>query len=335
MSDTAYIELRRAKSFSNMLRSYSVYIDDAKVDKIKSGQTKRYALPAGPHTVRTSVDFYKSKPLDVVLSAGETLVLACGEGGPSTLAEGLTLNGFKQDLKSVLAPGDYLYVRFGDEAWQSSLRGDQPPAPPPATAPSPQQSVPRDFGVFISYRREDSRAFTGRISDRLTQHFGGEAIFRDVDSIPLGVDFRDKIEQTMAQADVALVIIGREWLSAGDGERRRLDDPGDFVRLEIESAMKRDIPVIPVLVDEATMPSHDQLPATIGELAFRNAIFIPREPYFHAGVDKVIEALESTANMTRPGPARVTKRKRFCIGCGQQLSPTQKFCTGCGRRANP
>ncbi|MBX3334863.1 MAG: toll/interleukin-1 receptor domain-containing protein [Nitrospira sp.] len=117
--------------------------------------------------------------------------------------------------------------------------------------------------ILISYRREDSADVTGRIYDRLIQVFP-QSVFRDVDSIPLGVDFRVYLDEQVAKCDVFLAVIGREWLKAkGRKGKLRLDDPGDFVRIEIESALKRKIPVIPVLVAGAKIPPPECLPASI------------------------------------------------------------------------
>ena len=122
--------------------------------------------------------------------------------------------------------------------------------------------------ILISYRREDSADVTGRIYDRLIQQYGREAVFMDVDSIPPGVDFRIYLDELVAKCEVFLAVIGRDWIqhlsSAG---RTRLDDPGDFVRFEIESALKRQIPVIPVLVSGATIPPAERLPGQPSGLA--------------------------------------------------------------------
>src|SRR3954463_10334202 len=98
-------------------------------------------------------------------------------------------------------------------------------------------------GIFLCYRREDSGGHAGRIYDRLTQHFGSrQPIFIDVDSVDPGVDFVDAIQQTVASCDVLIAVIGRNWVTATDDEgRRRLEDPQDFVRLEIEAALERNI----------------------------------------------------------------------------------------------
>ena len=105
--------------------------------------------------------------------------------------------------------------------------------------------------VFISYRRDDSADVAGRIDDRLAAHFGRENVFKDVDSIPPGVDFRKHLHAAVSGCDLALVVIGRDWLDARDEEgNRRLDDEADFVRIEIEAALGRGIPVVPALVRE-------------------------------------------------------------------------------------
>ena len=116
--------------------------------------------------------------------------------------------------------------------------------------------------VFICYRRTDTADVAGRIFDRLVAQYGAQQILKDVDSIPLGVDFRDHLDRLIAECDVFLVIIGKRWLGAW-GEPARLEDPKDFVRIEIESALARQIPVIPLFVSGASMPSEDSLPESI------------------------------------------------------------------------
>jgi TonB family protein len=128
-------------------------------------------------------------------------------------------------------------------------------------------------GIFVSYRRSDSQGEAGRLFDDLVQHFGEATVFMDVAAIEAGRDFRKAIEEGVTKCGVLLVVIGSGWLDAKD-ERgaRRLDDPSDFVRIETASALKRDIPVIPVLVRGARMPSSDQLPEELKELAYRNCM---------------------------------------------------------------
>ncbi len=127
--------------------------------------------------------------------------------------------------------------------------------------------------IFISYRREDSEGHAGRLSEDLIDWFGKTAVFMDVTDIEPGRDFRRVIEQQVASCGVLLAVIGKEWLTATDAKgRRRLDDPSDFVRLETASALKRDIPVVPVLVHGASMPRAEQLPDDLKDLAFRNSV---------------------------------------------------------------
>jgi hypothetical protein len=127
--------------------------------------------------------------------------------------------------------------------------------------------------VFINYRRNDSEGEAGRLFDELTLRFGHESVFMDVAAIEPGRDFRKAIDQSVANCSVLLAIIGQEWLDLRDaGGRRRLDDPNDFVRIELASALHRDIAVIPVLVRGAKMPLANQLPDDLRDLAFRNAV---------------------------------------------------------------
>ena len=147
--------------------------------------------------------------------------------------------------------------------------------------------------ILISYRREDSADVTGRVYDRLIQQFGQEAVFKDVDSIPLGVDFRIYLDEQVAKCDVFLAVIGRDWMRAGGRKgKSRLDDPRDFVRLEIESALKRQILVIPVLVGGASIPVAERLPASVQDLSYRNGIAVRPDPDFHRDMDRLIEYLK-------------------------------------------
>lgn len=149
--------------------------------------------------------------------------------------------------------------------------------------------------ILISYRREDSADVTGRIYDRLIQVFP-QSVFRDVDSIPLGVDFRAYLDEQVAKCNVFLAVIGRDWLRGkGRKGKSRLEDPGDFVRIEIESALKRRIPVIPVLVQGSKMPGAERLPASIQELSYRNGIAVRPDPDFHKDMDRLIAHLKQPA----------------------------------------
>ncbi len=149
--------------------------------------------------------------------------------------------------------------------------------------------------VFISYRREDSADVTGRIDDRLYPCFGRDQVFKDVDSIPPGVDFRKHLDGAVSRCNIVLVVIGPNWLEiCGEDGKRRLDDESDWVRFEIETALRRDIQVVPVLVRHAKMPRATQLPEALRELAFRNAIDVRPDPDFHHDMERLIKAVEQS-----------------------------------------
>ena len=149
--------------------------------------------------------------------------------------------------------------------------------------------------IFISYRREDSADVAGRLNDRLVGHFGQSVIFRYLDSIPIGADFRDHLADAVGRCSVLLVIIGKGWLEVRSQKGRRLDDPDDFVRFEIETALLRGIPVIPLLIQGATMPAAPQLPTVLHELAYRNALPIRADPDFHKDVDRLVRHLKNSS----------------------------------------
>src|SRR6516162_2816409 len=125
--------------------------------------------------------------------------------------------------------------------------------------------------IIISYRRSDA-AWTARsIFDRLTEHFGMDAVFIDVDNVPFGVDFREHIDGELQKADAVVVVIGPQWIGPREGDKSRIHDENDPVRIELETALRRRIPVIPVLVDDSRMPRPTELPESIKDFSFRNA----------------------------------------------------------------
>jgi|GEM_PF-3586844 len=162
--------------------------------------------------------------------------------------------------------------------------------------------------LFISYRRADSEVITGRIYDRLVQAFGERAIFKDVDDIPIGVDFRKVLEKEVSDSDVILVILGKQWASITyeDGAKR-LGDPNDFVRIEVENALKKtDALVVPVLVMGAGMPSATELPESLRDLTFRNAVPIRNDPDFNSDINRLIANLRAYQEAQRKKqPARI------------------------------
>src|SRR5262245_29103605 len=127
--------------------------------------------------------------------------------------------------------------------------------------------------IFINYRRDDSPGTAGRLHDRLAQTFGPENLFMDVDHVPGGVDFGEHLHSQVATCEVFLAVIGPNWLNAKDDDgRRRLDNPDDFVTIEIAAALARNIRVIPVLIDGARIPKADELPPSLKLFVRRNAV---------------------------------------------------------------
>ena len=127
--------------------------------------------------------------------------------------------------------------------------------------------------IFMSYRRDDTDYPAAWLFTELVRHFDRDQVFKDVDSIELGDDFVEVITRAVASCDVLLALIGRRWLKiAGRDGRRRLDNPDDFVRLEIEAALTRNVRVIPILVEAAQMPRADELPSSLAKLARRQAL---------------------------------------------------------------
>lgn len=163
--------------------------------------------------------------------------------------------------------------------------------------------------ILISYRREDSADVTGRIDDRLVQQFGREAVFVDVDSIPLGVDFRKHLDEQVSKCDVFLAVIGPDWDgSTHNRGKSRLEDPRDFVRIEIESALKRQIPVIPVLVRGAKIPTAERLPVSMQELSYRNGLDVRSGQDFHRDMDCLIESLKQQIRSPGDVQQRLSKQ---------------------------
>jgi TIR domain len=152
--------------------------------------------------------------------------------------------------------------------------------------------TPNKNSIFISYRREDSAEVAGRIYDRLVQRFGKEAVFKDVDSIPYGIDFRTYIMNVVGSCGTLIAVIGDQWLMPGKSGNRRIDDPSDFVRTEITSALQRKVPVIPLLVKNAEMPKENELPDVLRDMTYRNAIKVRTDPDFHPDMDRLIKSLE-------------------------------------------
>ena len=146
-------------------------------------------------------------------------------------------------------------------------------------APLNQNGLTMAAKVFISYRREDSAGHAGRVHDRLVREFGSDLLFMDVDGIPLGVNFVKVLQEEVAKCSVLLAVIGHEWLNVRDEDgRRRLDNPDDFVRVEIAAALQRDVPVIPIMLEGTKVPKANQLPNDLQGLALRNGLGVCLRP---------------------------------------------------------
>lgn len=164
--------------------------------------------------------------------------------------------------------------------------------------------------IFLSYRREDAEGQAGRLYDDLVAVFGSDSVFMDVSAIQPGRDFRKAIDQSLSSCGVFLSLIGKSWVTAKDAStERRLDDPADFVRIETATALRRDIPVIPVLVQGASIPKPDQLPDDLKDLAYRNGVELTHARW-DSDVQVLINSLRPYVSNTspQPGPIRPTKK---------------------------
>ncbi|HTI50844.1 MAG TPA: toll/interleukin-1 receptor domain-containing protein, partial [Planctomycetaceae bacterium] len=163
-------------------------------------------------------------------------------------------------------------------------------------------------GVFISYRREDSSAWAGRLFDIMSARFGRENIFMDLDGIEGGDDFVTVIEKKLQISDVLLAVIGNDWVTAKEASgTRRLDNPRDFVRLEIGKALERNIRVVPVLVGGAAMPRAEDLPQDLRDLSERQAVEI-RDSHFHQDAEQLLTVLHKSLR----GPL-ITRRRLVAV----------------------
>ncbi|PYQ57318.1 MAG: hypothetical protein DMF53_23055 [Acidobacteria bacterium] len=143
---------------------------------------------------------------------------------------------------------------------------------------------------FISYRREDGSGYAGRIYDHLLQSFGEDHVFMDVDAIEPGQDFVEVIQDAVGSCSALIAVIGRNWAGVRADGSRRIDDPEDFVHLEVATALERGVRVIPVLVDDAEVPKLTELPARLQALARRNAVRATHTS-FRAEIDRLVRAL--------------------------------------------
>jgi hypothetical protein len=161
--------------------------------------------------------------------------------------------------------------------------------------------------IVVSYRRTDS-AMAGRIFDRLAQHFGKSSLFIDIDDVPFGVDFRKHIDDALQSSDLMIAVVGRNWVGAqGDG-KARIENAADPVRVELETALRRNLNIIPVLLDGVSMPDPGELPASIQDFAYRNALEVEAGRDFNVHVERLIRAIEQTLGIKAKLPEEATRQ---------------------------
>jgi hypothetical protein len=188
--------------------------------------------------------------------------------------------------------------------------------------------------VFISYRRRETSGHAGRLYDRLAEHFGSDRVFMDLRMEP-GVDFVKQIDEAVTSCEALLSLIGAQWLDMRDSHgRRRLDDPDDFARLEVEAALARgDVRVIPVLVQDASMPNAEELPESLAPLARRHAIELSDERWDY-DVGRLIEVLDRTLGPgvaeppVEPATGETTLSRGARIRAAAAAHPVRVFAAG-------
>ena len=266
----AVVTLQRISQWMGRARAFEVRVDDIAVGKARNGESVRIPVTPGEHRLAVKLDWYTSKPLEIGLGPDQEIVVECG-------AE----KGLEGVLSVFKSKGTYLYLRAVD----------QQPERRPEPVPTPQTA---QAAVFMSYRRDDSSYVADRICEALSARLGAGSVFKDIDAIPLGADLREVIGNSVATCRVLLAIVGKEWLSVTDPNGRpRLDNAEDYVRIEIESALERNIPVIPVLVRGAAMPRADELPDSLAALAYRAGMLVRADPDFRSDIARLTEGIAS------------------------------------------
>jgi hypothetical protein len=154
--------------------------------------------------------------------------------------------------------------------------------------------------IAISYRRSDSSAISGRIYDRLCTHYGERSVFMDIDDIPFGIDFRGHIQEILQRTDILIAVIGTQWLGMNTDGASRIQEKTDPVRVEIETALARKTPIIPVLVDGAKMPDSSQLPPEFDNFAFLNAAEVTSGRDFRSHMERLIAAIDHVTAANTP-----------------------------------
>jgi TIR domain len=190
--------------------------------------------------------------------------------------------------------------------------------------------------IILSYRRADSDAIAGRIRDKLASHYGDDSVFMDIDSIPFGLDFREHVKTALLENDILIAVIGPKWIGPDSGNRTRINEETDPVRIEVETALRRDIPVVPVLVGGANMPAPTELPEGLKDLAFRNAAQIDAGRDFHQHMERLIRSMDRILELKsgrRPLPVTEKINSETPRGGSGEATPPRKPSPAAGRGA--
>ena len=178
--------------------------------------------------------------------------------------------------------------------------------------------------IILSYRRSDSDVITGRIRDNLANRYGEDAVFMDIDSIPLGFDYRKQIKDALLENKIFIAVIGPKWLG-GKGKEARINEENDPVRIEVETALQQGTPVIPVLVSGATIPKSTELPPSLQNLCYLNAAEVDGGRDFHQHMDRLIYAIDQILKTSEAPPPKQTPSTRQAPSIGQTPGPSRKW----------
>jgi hypothetical protein len=162
--------------------------------------------------------------------------------------------------------------------------------------------------IAISYRRADSAQIAGRILDRLAIEYGKDAIFMDIYDVPLGADFPEHVQKVWSQTEILLVLIGPKWLGQGQDGHARIHDRDDPVRTEVETGLKKGVPLIPVLLDGARMPARSELPKSIGKFVYRAAAQVDSGPDFDSQITRLIAGIDQVLGNSGRSPKPVAPK---------------------------
>jgi hypothetical protein len=177
--------------------------------------------------------------------------------------------------------------------------------------------------IFLSYRRDDSSGYAGRLFDNLSGRFGRERVFMDIETLEPGMDFVAGIDRAIASCGAVIAMIGPNWIKAQDGKgRRRLDDPHDFIRLEITAALDRDVRVIPVLVHNASMPLEQELPEPLRPLCRLQACEIS-DNRWDFDVGRLADVLDPLINEPKDKPTSVPPVATAPAGVADASAPPE------------